>query len=142
MAYDQDYIKERITITESGCWEWNLSTFPDTGYGQCCNKSGEMKAHRLAYKIFNGAIPEGRIVMHTCDNRTCCNPEHLIAASQSDNIMDASRKGRLTRHKTADDIVQDIVAMFKDGYTKTDIANEHGLSRAGVRKILNRQGLK
>jgi len=78
-----------------GCWEWNgyVSCW---GYGRF-HFSGfhhGMAAHRWAYISANGSIPRGKIIMHTCDNRKCVNPEHLRAGSQHDNIMDCSLKGR------------------------------------------------
>jgi hypothetical protein len=68
-------------------------------------------AHRLAFKRAYGYLP--KIVMHTCDTPTCVNPEHLVGGTQSDNIKDCVRKGRLVNNnKLTDtqalDILQDI----------------------------------
>jgi len=77
--------------TDAGCWEW-------TGY---VNKEGYaeyncQRVHRLVCADANGleSIPPGMVVMHTCDNRRCVNPEHLRIATQRDNLLDMVRKGR------------------------------------------------
>lgn len=57
------------------------------------NRHG-MPAHRYAYEQAKGPIPDGMVVMHTCDNRKCVNPEHLIVGTQSDNMRDCVAKGR------------------------------------------------
>lgn len=51
-------------------------------------------SHRFAYEISRGPIPEGMVVMHSCDNGLCCNPLHLSLGTQSENIKDMHLKGR------------------------------------------------
>ena len=51
--------------------------------------------HVIAWEAFNAQpVPEGMVVMHTCDNPSCFNPNHLTVGTQSDNILDCIRKGR------------------------------------------------
>ncbi len=87
-------IRANIKVSESGCWEWQRSRLPK-GYG-CISIGGGKRgyAHRESYKAFKGDIPDGMLIMHTCDNPCCCNPEHLEVGTQFDNMKDASRKGR------------------------------------------------
>lgn len=56
-------------------------------------------AHRVAYVIAKGDIPDGAVVMHSCDNPRCVNPDHLSLGTQSDNLSDAARKGRLLKSR-------------------------------------------
>lgn len=78
-------------IDRSGeCWIWTGSRTKD-GYGRV----GDHYVHRLAYIEAHGEIPDGWVVMHSCDVPACVNPEHLIAGTQRDNIRDAHNKGRL-----------------------------------------------
>lgn len=80
------------------CWPWMGAT-NNQGYGVLAVYSGDKRqrvlAHRLSIVIATGADIDGRVVMHTCDNPLCVNPEHLRIGTQADNIRDALRKGRL-----------------------------------------------
>lgn len=50
-------------------------------------------AHRYAYRLAKGKIPEGFVISHTCNNKRCVNPEHLVASTQSDNVKKAYDDG-------------------------------------------------
>lgn len=81
-------------LVESGCREWQRQV-NEKGYGKVTRKTyGEVKAHRAAYRVFKGEIPEGYVVMHSCDNPRCINPEHLSVGTLKDNTQDMMRKGR------------------------------------------------
>lgn len=76
------------------CWEWHAS-LTATGYGQFYFRGRPQKAHRLAYVDFWGPLPADQdVVMHSCDNRTCVNPQHLHAGTVPLNNLDRDRKGR------------------------------------------------
>ena len=77
------------------CWPWKAA-LRSTGYGIfSVARFDNRSAHRIAHMLSGGTIPEGLFVCHHCDNRLCCNPAHLIAASAKWNSHDAKRKGRL-----------------------------------------------
>ena len=78
---------------EDDCWEWTASTRTN-GYGQIHFDQKMMQAHRASWIIENGKIPEGLVVCHSCDNKTCVNPNHLWIGTQGDNMADRDRKGR------------------------------------------------
>jgi len=87
-------LPERYAINEeTGCWEWNGKLL--AGYGVFRWNSKQQKAHRASYEQYKGAIPDGYFVCHSCDNPKCVNPDHLWVGTQSDNIKDAVRKGRV-----------------------------------------------
>lgn len=80
--------------TLSQCWEWQ-GKLMHKGYGTLSLNNKTVRAHRAAYEVFVGPIPEGEVIMHLCDNRRCINPEHLRAGTFKDNFEDAMRKGRM-----------------------------------------------
>lgn len=81
------------------CWIWTASFFTN-GYGQFRHGSrtdGTRKldhAHRMAYRLEVGQIPEGMLVCHKCDNKKCVNPDHLFLGTSKDNTQDMIKKGR------------------------------------------------
>ncbi len=82
------------------CWLWTSSTWP-SGYGQVYLGRAEGKrirvpAHRFAWELrYKAAIPPGLLALHVCDRPPCVNPAHIFIGTQTHNIQDASRKGRL-----------------------------------------------
>jgi hypothetical protein len=77
-----------------GCWLWQLSCNPKTGYGQFVFKQVHYAAHRVAYQIAHGPIPSGVLVRHKCDVRACCRPDHLLSGTYLDNARDMAARGR------------------------------------------------
>jgi len=75
------------------CWEWTGSRSP-AGYGQTRIFWKLYAAHRVSWEKSNGPIPDGLRVLHKCDNPPCIRPDHLFLGTQSDNMLDAYRKGR------------------------------------------------
>lgn len=67
------------------------------GYGQQWFEGKDHRAHRLAYEREYGHIPQGKIVRHKCDVRSCINPEHLELGTHADNTKDMMKRGRIKR---------------------------------------------
>lgn len=84
-------------VDKSGnCWLWTGSR-TQAGYGrfQTGGKGGPYHlAHRFSCELVHGPIPEGAVVMHTCDNPSCVNPAHLALGTHKDNTADMIAKGR------------------------------------------------
>lgn len=76
------------------CWPW-IGPVDEHGYGRISFMVEKVKAHRVAFEMFNGPIPDGLVIRHKCDNANCVNPRHLEAGTQGDNMKDASKRGRL-----------------------------------------------
>lgn len=78
----------------NGCIEWCGRPLTTGGYGVLRVKGVFTKAHRHAWAITNGLIPQGLFVLHRCDNPICVNPEHLFLGTAFDNMQDMAAKGR------------------------------------------------
>lgn len=122
---------------ETQCWEWPGVASPE-GYGRVMVGGKTIPTHRFAYQLARGEIPAGMNVCHHCDNRRCCNPQHLFAGTQDDNIADCIRKGRFVvgvrngGAKLNDDAVR---AIRQDHRTQMAIAEHHGVSQSLVSVI-------
>lgn len=75
------------------CWPWVKST-ASHGYGQTWDGITVRLAHRVAWTLVHGPIPQGMTIDHTCHNRRCCNPTHLRLLS---NVANASDNGFATK---------------------------------------------
>ena len=79
----------KVKKCENGCWEWTAGKDKD-GYG----KYRKGRAHRFAYELWKGPIPDGLYILHSCDNPPCVNPEHLEIGTNQDNVNDRQHKNR------------------------------------------------
>ncbi|GEM_PF-5814650 len=75
----------------SDCWNWLAGTCE--GYGRIRFFGEALGSHVVAYRLAYGNVPEGKMVLHRCGNRLCCNPDHLYAGSHSQNTSDAVGHG-------------------------------------------------
>lgn len=134
----------RVNKTD-GCWEW---TGPKVyGYGTCCIDGRKKRAHRHAYELEHGPIPDGLVVMHLCDNRACVRPDHLRADTNAANMADAAAKRRMphgerSQSRLTEDDVRAIRANYRRGrksgeWTTAWIAARYGIEKSGVRKIVS-----
>lgn len=141
--------KSRVQVTEA-CWLWTGSRLP-RGYGRFYFKGQAFYAHRLALEVFKGAkVPENMVVMHACDNPTCCNPDHLSVGTQTDNMRDAASKGRTVnvndwsgtanpKAKLTTAQLEEVKRRLLAGERPADLAREFGVGRARttmIRKLL------
>lgn len=149
----------RVKVGKSDeCWEWTGKLWR-TGYGLFSVDGVPKIASRLAWEIANGPIPDGKFVLHSCDNRACCNPSHLRIGTQQDNVQDMLDRKRhrvlsgdehpwrkrpeLVRRGEAqtqvgltDERVMEIRRKHWDGVAMSQLARDYGLSNGGIRKIV------
>ena len=139
---------QRIELSEdSDCWLWTASLNGGAkggGYGQIRFQGQTYLAHRLSYMIAHGDIPEGLSVLHTCDVSHCVNPKHLFLGTQTDNLVDASLKGRtavkeqngnavLTEAQVSE--IRETKAKFPS-VTQYDLADTYGVCQATISQVL------
>lgn len=128
--YDRFWSKV-IKRGEDECWEW-VAAKNSRGYGviQICYKS--MYAHRIAYELETGEIPDGLCVCHSCDNRSCCNPKHLFLGTGYDNAVDMLLKGRQAKTKLT---IDQIKTIRSDKRSNKELGELYGINRSQVSRI-------
>lgn len=84
-------------VLKTRCWEWEAGISSNGGYGCFSRGKKTQKAHRYAYEIYFGRIPDNQIVLHKCDNPRCVRPSHLSCGTHQDNMTDMVNKGRSAR---------------------------------------------
>ncbi len=77
---------------KKSCWNYVGSTFSGR-YGRFFLDGKAVCAHRVVYQLCNGEIPSSLFVMHKCNNKLCCNPNHLTTGTNSENQRHASMSG-------------------------------------------------
>ncbi len=102
MTIAKDFWSYAEPEPNSGCWIWTGVRVPG-GYGGTTRGGVYQMAHRVAYELAVGPIPKGLYVLHRCDLPPCVNPAHLWVGTQTDNMRDCKRKGRIYRPGTRDE---------------------------------------
>lgn len=132
-----------IPEPNSGCWLW-LGAAHQDGYG-CIylSKAKVVPSHRMFYERHRGPIPSGLFVLHQCDTRLCCNPDHLFLGTQADNMADKVRKGRCQdqRGEKAPGSVltrSDVDKIRASSKSQREMAKEFGVSQSHISRIRSR----
>ena len=120
---------------ESGCHVWTGARNV-WGYGRV-HWGGKMySAHRVAWKFAHGAIPDGKFVLHRCDNRGCVNPDHLFLGTAKDNARDMVAKGRGARPRRRRDGHRFELQLSGDlRHRLFDLADEIGTGAADLARL-------
>lgn len=145
-----------VLIPEISCWVWSGASC--VGYGVIHKGRKMVKAHRAMYERCKGAIPDGMLVCHKCDNRWCVNPDHLFLGTPLDNMQDKVNKNRQSkgpshaesfkrsgkyeanrprgeRHgmsKLSDHQRLEILTMLDDGWMQKDVAKEFCVTQSNI----------
>lgn len=133
-----------------GCWEWLGYREKSNGYGRTSigsdstRSQNRINAHQLAFLLFEGSIPEGLFVCHTCDNPPCVRPSHLFLGTPLQNQHDSIEKKRklhgeqIANHKLTTDMVIEIRKRFEAGEAKRALGRRFGVHRKTIKRIVER----
>jgi hypothetical protein len=134
--------------SDSDCWLW-IKGRAKAGYGMLQRGDYSGSAHRFSYLNFKGPIPEGMFVCHSCDVRSCVNPDHLWLGTAKDNSQDCSRKGRVRvpgcsgeDHGASimtEDKVIELRRLRAEGWRGVDLAKRFGIHQSTVCQITQRR---
>lgn len=143
-----DVERFRSKVDRSGgaeaCWLWLASSMDRYGHGQfTCRFDGKQRhlyAHRVAWELAHGPIPDGLCVCHRCDVAKCVNPFHLFLGTQADNLNDARAKGRLdeSRPRACTLTYEDRLDIFRAVPYRgvgVALARQYGVTKAAISKI-------
>lgn len=83
----------KVEVQPCGCWLWTGSLM-ESGYGMFRLNGHATLAHRAAWELLRGPIPEGFVIDHLCRVRPCVNPEHLEPCTLQENVRRGARNGR------------------------------------------------
>lgn len=134
----------------SGCWNFAGCKAHD-GYGRVKRGGKNLMAHRYALSEYLGRpLKDGCVVLHSCDNPSCINPEHLSEGTQADNIRDCIAKGRAKGRgrggnvKKADPVTERLNIVrrrAKAGWSIETIAKVHKWSTTWLRNVMQENGI-
>ena len=121
----------------NACWEWQgARQVQGYGYlhaGAASSRRWEI-AHRVAWTIHFGEVPEGLVVCHHCDNPPCCNPAHLFLGTRADNNRDRRDKGR--SHSKLNEVgVREIMRRLEAGERQASIAKLFNVTHQTISDI-------
>lgn len=146
--FNNSYIKDQDT----GCWVWQGRSRSGSSrmYGRIKVDGKNIAAHRFSWEIHSGSkIPEGCIIMHSCDNPECVNPQHLSVGTHKENMNDMILKGRQakgdafsnrtavrgSKNNNAKITEESAIKIFNDSRPQRIIAADYGISQTVVHNI-------
>ena len=133
-----NHISTNVSIDgKTGCWNWKKAVRKD-GYGITWYNGTTDYIHRVSYKIFKGNFDPNYVVRHTCDNPSCCNPDHLLLGSDKDNSLDTVNRNRQSkgRHRYNAKLTADMIQPIRDsGLSSRVLGKLLGISKTVVLSI-------
>lgn len=132
----------RVGSTDE-CWPWIGAH--RNGYGAIKHGHKVLSAHVVSYVIHHGQIPDGMLVTHSCDNRTCCNPSHLHLGTFRDNVIEMQQRRLVSTQRGIEaynaildeDRVREIRRFASENHCGYVRASRHfGLNKHTVRNVL------
>jgi hypothetical protein len=139
------YLLNRIE-KDGECWIWKKQ-LNSSGYGKLKINTKHSTAHRESYKIFNGEIPEGMLILHSCNKPACINPEHLRLGTHKDNMQDRTEAGSVSGERNpsailTNDQVNQIKKMLSENLPQAHIGRLFGVGRHVIHFIKHKRTWK
>ena len=137
----------KIENDETGCWTWQ-GTIKKDGYGVLMVSGIWTRAHRHSFELFKEYIKRSLIILHSCNNTKCVNPDHLRQGTKKENGEDMIASGRQVNGErcalsklTSEDVLK-IRALSEKGFKDKEIAKEFNTASSNVNLIVNRKTWK
>lgn len=134
-----------VTTKLGPCWLWTGARTGKSGgigrnggYGNIKFQRRFQYAHRVAWILTNGEIPDGQWVLHRCDVRLCVRPAHLFLGNHADNMADMVSKyrGRGVARKLTDQDAIEIRRRYEDGVSKYRLARDFGVTDTTISNLV------
>lgn len=155
------YWSHVLPANSKGCRLWN-GRLDAWGYGMIWRHGKDVRAHRMAWEMANGPIPDGMLACHTCDTPNCCTVSHLFIGTNLDNSRDKIAKGRgrwssgpshwtkKNRHlfqgeknhhaaHTASSVLKIRAEYAKGSFSLSQLAKKYGCSKHNIWMIIKRK---
>jgi len=114
------------------CWEWKGKVNKKDGRPYFTVEGVRRPSYSIVLSLHTGEAPDGRMALHSCDNRICCNPYHLAWGDHQTNMNEMKERDR---HGLPATVVRSIHNLLEQGRTQQDIANIYGVSREAISAI-------
>ncbi len=148
----KERILERLDVVDRGyetkCWVWT-GAVNSRGYGSIGIKRKSYTPHKQMFLLNGGKLTKEKPnVLHKCDIKTCCNPDHLYSGSQKQNVKDAVDRGLFIRKRgienkhsklTASDILKIRIYLFSSTLSHKEIGKMFNVTRSTITRIANRK---
>ena len=119
---------------DDGCWHWTAAKDKD-GYGLFLLDGKLTGAHRVAWELARGPIPEGARVLHICFSKGCVNPDHLELSTER-KIVREQLTQRVGAKLDAEEVAV-IRAQLKLRVSQTYLAEQYGVTKQTISRIKN-----
>ena len=125
---------ERRVVRGAGCWLW-VGGHNSHGYGTVNHNKRRQYAHRVAWEMAYGPIPDGMGVLHRCDNPPCVRPDHLFLGGQKLNGEDMAAKDRSThgsKNPAAKLTESDVMDILRSDEPMQRLADKYGVNHTAI----------
>lgn len=134
---EKKLIARRLVDEDTGCWLWTGARQAN-GYGVVGLAGRTFRVHRLAALLWLGLVDgTDAVVRHTCNNKNCFNPEHLLLGTQKENILDAAKLGRMGGAKLNENQVRIIRERHANGETMSELAFQYEVAVTTISNVIH-----